>query len=640
MAYEYGTQKLNIRNPFRFEGLIRSIRGLIITIIGIYLLSQIQTLLQEDKASTWMAVALGTAFVAGGLAVLSLGLFQMMRFFVGRAAPTSLAKNLAREAVNEQEASIYTDETLHRMLMNKSNPTFYEPLSWFNRAVHSIFPRLITTPWPVRNLAQSLLMRVSKSLVVLLAYLIASLILYIAMSGSDSQAVDQVVVPATLQLLLLLYLVTLWTRQDDPLSLENMRNVRNFSSRGLAILILVSIAAPVLILNTWNNIWNGLSAAEQSRLAELLPRFEPLLGIAPLIALTVAGVSVTTLLAGILIRSRGTLLTINTNSSERNDSWRYDLHPRQIFTTLRDFVLMQRREQNLPNRAYLDNNDTNSANRDNEEFNGDLLVEIQPLAQEQDEPAPLRWARILGTVCAQLLLLGGALLLWWLAERSLEHMSSFKQLTGNRIQDLTPWFEGLIAPLATSFKLLLASLLIFAFGRTLWRISNLFWAEIFFKSQLFDLHCEGTVMRSRHFRGADRHSASSEQDLFSFDATYFALGAQALSSTFAVSGQHNLEQPRYLLSFSADDGFLNGIIEDLQAQFQRRDQELKADKQADKDERLDYIRREQEARRTGDMTAQGLTRQAQSALGQDQEGPLPQPTEREQIKRWEGEDGE
>lgn len=640
MAYEYGAQKLNIRNPFRFEGLIRSIRGLIIILIGIYLLTQIQALLQTDKTSAWVALSLGAIFVIGGLKALALGLFQMMRFFVGRAAPASLATNQGREAVNEKEPGLYTAETLHKMLMNKSNPTFVEPLTWFARAVHSIFPRLITTPWPVRNLAQSLLMRVSKSLVALLAYLIASLILYIALSGDDSQTTGQVVVPACLQLLLLLYLITIWTRQSNPLSLANMRTANSFSSGGLAVLIVAAIAAPILILQVWNQAWSAMSATEQARLLELLPRFEPLLGIGSLIALVVAGIAITAVLAGMLIRARGGLLTIDTNSSERNDSWRYDLHPRQIFTTLRDFVLMQRRQHNLPNRIYLDHNDTSSANRDNEEFNGDLMVEIQPLAQELEEPASLRWARILGTVTAQLLLLGGALLVWWLVERSLGHITSFKQLAGSGVQDLTPWLEGLIAPLAGSIKLFLASLLLFAFGRTLSRISHLFWAEIFFKSQLYDLHCEGTVMRSKHFRGADRHSASSEQDLFSFDATYFALGAQALSSTFAVSGQHNLEQPRYLLSFSADDGFLNGIIDDLESQFRRRDEELKADKQADRDERLEYIRQEQEARRTGDMAAQGLSRQAQEALAHDRDKPLPDPIDREQIKRWEGEEGE
>ena len=42
MAFEYGAQKLNIRNPFRFEGLVRSIRGAILLAIGVYLLFQVK----------------------------------------------------------------------------------------------------------------------------------------------------------------------------------------------------------------------------------------------------------------------------------------------------------------------------------------------------------------------------------------------------------------------------------------------------------------------------------------------------------------------------------------------------------------------------------------------------------------------
>jgi len=171
------------------------------------------------------------------------------------------------------------------------------------------------------------------------------------------------------------------------------------------------------------------------------------------------------------------------------------------------------------------------------------------------------------------------------------------------------------------------------FGRTLDRICHMFWAEIFFRSKVFDFHCEGTVMRATHYRGADRHSASSEQDVFTFDATYFALAADFVSSTFAVSGQYNLEQPRYVLSMSPCDGFMNSIMGDLEDEFRRRDDEIQSDKQADKEQRLDYIRQEQEARRTGDLAAQGLTSPQQRAI----ESEMPVDADREKISRWEGE---
>ena len=140
-------------------------------------------------------------------------------------------------------------------------------------------------------------------------------------------------------------------------------------------------------------------------------------------------------------------------------------------------------------------------------------------------------------------------------------------------------------------------------------------------------------MRATHFRGADRHSASSEQDVFTFDATYFALAADTVSSTFAVSGQYNLEQPRYVLSMSPCDGFMESVMGDLEQQFRQRNEEIQNEKRSDREQRLDYIRQEQEARRTGDMTAQGLVLPQQPALDSEMVSPN---AEREKIARWEG----
>ena len=193
--------------------------------------------------------------------------------------------------------------------------------------------------------------------------------------------------------------------------------------------------------------------------------------------------------------------------------------------------------------------------------------------------------------------------------------------------------EQLFIPAGATFAMVLAAFLLMGFGRSLAAICHVFWSEIFFRSNIFDFHCEGTVMRATHFRGADRHSASSEQDVFSFDATYFALATEAVSSTFAVSGQHNLEQPRYILSLDNCDGFMNSVVGGLEAQFHTRNEEILNDKRADREARLDYIRQEQQARRTGDLSAQGLVAPEQrEALEAD----LPDAGEREKIARWEG----
>ena len=635
MAFEYGTQKLNIRNPFRFEGLVRSIRGLIVLGIGIYLLLQLQTLINTDKTSAWMSLALGGLFCAGGLKALGGGLFQMMRFFVGRVAPASLARNNAREAVNEKEPGLYDSQTLHGMMMNKSNPTFVEPTTWFGRAVHSIFPNLIVTPWPIRNMAQELTMKLTKSLIAVFAYLVASLVLLVAFAGNQGGEIGQTVITLALQGLLFIYLVAIWVRLDNPLSRNNMRQAKSFTSGGLTLLVIAAIALPILVANGWTSVWADLPARSQQQLAGMLPRIEAIFSTGLLLMLVSGGAILTAVIGAVLIRARTGLVPIQTTSSEMNNSWRYDLHPRQIFTTLRDFVLMQKRQLELPNRVYLDQNDTGEANRENEQFNGDLLVEIQPTVAEPDEPASLRWTRIAGTVVAQLLLLAGALVLWSAAENSLAHIGAFEGLraTGSSAT-MGQAFDQLLIPMGSTITLALTGLLLLGFGRSMSRIVHLFWSEIFFQSNLFDLHCEGTVMRATHYRGADRHSASSEQDVFSFDSTYFALATQATSSTFAVSGQQNLEQPRYLLSLANCDGFMNSVISDLQHQFERRDDEIKAQKREDREERLDYIREEQAARRTGDLSAQGLVSdEAREELAHQPEDPLDPPREREQIAR-------
>ncbi|KAA1176128.1 hypothetical protein FWJ25_03070 [Marinobacter salinexigens] len=637
MAFEYGAKKLNIRNPFRFEGMVRSVRGLIVLAIGVYLLLQIQSLLQTDKTSAWISLALGGLYVAGGLKALGGGLFQMMRFFVGRAAPASLAKNVAREAVNEAEPSLYDARSLHNMMMSKSNPTFVEPKTWFARAVHSIFPNLIVTPWPIRNMAQLVAMKLTKSLIAIAAYLVSSLVVYMVFAGTAGGGVGNTVLSLLMQAALFIYLAAVWVKLPNPLSRGNMTRLNSATSGGLALVVIGAIVIPVLFSQGWTMFWESARSGVRANLAEMVPQLAPMFHTGSLLVLAIVGGLVTVAIATIMVKARIGLVQINTNSSEMNNSWRFDLHPRQIFTTLRDLVLMERRQMELPNRMYLDKNNTGDANRDNEQFDGDMVVEIQPSVEEVAEPGSLRWTRIAGTILGQVLMLAGALLLWLGVERTMGHVAMMSAFVQNGVSQEV-FNELFLIPAGGTVAIVFGALLLMGFGRSIARICHLFWSEIFFKSNLFDLHCEGTVMRTTHFRGADRHSASSEQDMFAFDATYFALATEAVSSTFAVSGQQNLEQPRYLLSLRGCDGFLNGVVGDLEDQFRRRNEEFRNEKRADQDERLDYIRREQEARRTGDMSAQGLVApEARAAL---EESPLEGSADREKVARWEGESSE
>lgn len=632
MAFEYGAQKLNIRNPFRFEGLIRSVRGLVLLVVGVYLLFQIQALLGTDKPQAWLNLFVGGLFVIGGLKALGAGLFQVMRFFVGRAAPASLSDNVAREAVPEREPTLYNPKNIHNMLMSKTNPTFVEPLGWFARAVHSVFPKLIVTPWPIRNLATNLAMKLTKSVVAIAAFLVASLVVVMVFAGTGGGDVGSAVVSLTFQLVLMIYLGMVWVKLGNPLARANMIQLHQYTSKSLAMVVIGAIVIPVLIAQGWIAIWEEMRPGSQQELMELVPLLEPVFRIGTLLTLTIVGAIVVTAISMLLIRARTGMVEVRTTSSEQNRSWRYDIHPRQIFTTLRDLVLMEKRKEELPNRIYMDKNDTADANRENEQFNGDLIAEIQPVVEEMSEPGVLRWSRITGTVLSQVMMLVGAFLFWAGADRALDHVMFWPILVDQGVT-LQVALEQFFVPAGGTFAIVIAAFLLMGFGRSLAAICHVFWSEIFFRSNIFDFHCEGTVMRATHFRGADRHSASSEQDVFSFDATYFALATEAVSSTFAVSGQHNLEQPRYILSLDNCDGFMNSVVGGLEEEFHARNEEVRSEKRADREERLDYIRQEQEARRTGDLSAQGLVAPEQrDALESD----LPNAGEREKITRWEG----
>jgi len=78
MAYEYGSIDLGIKNPFKVEGLIRSIQGLIITVLGLYCLLSVQNLVESGlKTEGWFTLSVGIYFMGSGLA--SLGWYQRLK---------------------------------------------------------------------------------------------------------------------------------------------------------------------------------------------------------------------------------------------------------------------------------------------------------------------------------------------------------------------------------------------------------------------------------------------------------------------------------------------------------------------------------------------------------------------------------
>ena len=100
MAYDFGSKGLGITNPFKAEGLIRSIGGLCIALLGLYSLFKVTTLTEHNLVAAWIYAGFGLVLLIMGLQRCGSGLFQLFKFFVGRSVPSSLALNLTK---SEQE---------------------------------------------------------------------------------------------------------------------------------------------------------------------------------------------------------------------------------------------------------------------------------------------------------------------------------------------------------------------------------------------------------------------------------------------------------------------------------------------------------------------------------------------------------
>src|SRR5262245_23162482 len=155
MAYEYGSIDLGIRNPFRIEGAVRTLAGIVIAGLGLIELLRVQGLVSSgEQARGWLSLLLGILLIARGGTDAGIGIFQMLRFFVGRAVPTSLSKNVAQSEVGTPEPeTAYSPQGLEQMLQGRKNLTFLEPGDWFSRLVHTIFTKLLFLPYAYRNLA-------------------------------------------------------------------------------------------------------------------------------------------------------------------------------------------------------------------------------------------------------------------------------------------------------------------------------------------------------------------------------------------------------------------------------------------------------------------------------------------------------
>ncbi len=526
MAFEYGSDTLGIKNPFKFEGFVLTVRGVFVTILGVIALFAVKDLVANGaKLAGWMSLAIGILLLSNGVIATGRGLFKVMRFYVGRGVPASLAKNVGKSESHVNEPYIaYGDKNLEQMLMGRKNTTFVEPDGWLARMLHTIMPRLLFMPYPIRNLAQKLGAGMIYSL---LAFLCYGLAWFSGSSGltniADTPILDW------LSIILAGYLFLVWSQRRSPLQRLLGATVQPAGSKGVVLMLVFSILAPVALSYFHYNV-TPLPAIPLSA-GSYIGFMTFLAAVA-----TVYGLWLTFL--------RAKLANPKTDVSEFRTNWQESIHPQEIFINFENIVMANRRYKEIPNRVYRDFDAqlVEQGSNDKGKFSGEMVQETQPVYKSLPITPLFKMLRIGGTIAGESLLAIAALL-FYLAIEPVTQIN----------QQVIPAVDALIYPV-----------IIWVFGQIISNSARVFWSEMHFESLLVYFQCHGTYSESKVSTGTGIHdSTRSENVVVRSSLTPWILTSRLVTSCFAESGSNNLEYYRRILELHKADDDLDKITSEM-----------------------------------------------------------------------------
>ncbi|MBY5921790.1 hypothetical protein [Ferrimonas balearica] len=586
MAYEHGSLDLGIRNPFKLEGALRTTRGIIVTLLGLVLLLQVADAVKHDPVTGWAYAAIGFILLVMGLWTCGSGMMQVLRFFVGRSVPTSLAYNHAKSesdsAAREQHDVAYDADQIEQMMVGRKNLTFAEPLGLVARLLHTLFPRLTFVPYPIRNLAQRLAGALTQTLLALACYALAWFTTSTGLAGQTGPLMLPVFTT-----LLLLYLVVVWYRAGRPISRNVARTMESEGSGKLARTLALAILAPVGISWLLQQVLNNNSSFART-VAQLQGPVEEMgrkalegysvwqsysteysnglwLGVLVVLALISCG-----LLVALTYLRSGEAKPI-TEVAELRDNWQESVHPREIFINIDSMVMANRRHKEVPNRVYRALQPHLQEQADGKgSFFGEMIQETQPVAMAKPLTGPAKALRIASTALGQLLLLAAALVLYMV----IEPVTALIDVVGEASQTGANLDHAVLMAsyLGSAVNLLMGLMLFAAFGRLLANFAHVFWGEIQFESLLVYFKCEGTFTESRVSTGTGVYdSTQSENTVVRSSMTPWVIVTRLVTSTFAGIGSRNLEYARHILEMRSDDAELQGIVGDLRQFLKNRE---------------------------------------------------------------------
>ncbi len=564
MAFDYGSIDLGLKNPFKKQGLVTAIRGLIQALLGLYLLINAASVVKDDVGQGWILVIFGVFLLIGGLRVLGGGIYATMRYFVGRNHPTSLAFNFSKseKSTAQEEANYvaYNANNLEEMLVGRKNSTFIEPQGFLARLLHTIVPKLLFMPYPIRNISQTLFSAWIKTLVALIAY---GFVAFVSLAGFAGDVGDQIF--PIYSVLLTLYLLVVWRNAGKPIARKAEKGIMSLGSGDLVKVVVFSLLLPVVIglILTWLIDSTALTHDQLTEWLNALPSIHAgyyLIGIFVL-------ASFSTVLIWFMLKLRLKQVTPLVEVSELRENWQESVHPNEIFINLDNLVMANRRYKEVPNRIYRELDPVLNEQVDGKgEFQGEMIQEIQPKVRDMKLGKSFDTARLIALISGNLFFII-AIVLTLLLAYSIVDIYSFVKTA--QISSLTEamsnkYFAEMANLVMIAIHFFLVGYLFKSFGQLLANVAKLFFAEIQFESLLVYFKCEGTFTESKISTGTGIHdSTRSENTLVRSSITPWVIASRIVTSTFADTGMKNLEHARVILEMHKADDDLFAIKSDL-----------------------------------------------------------------------------
>lgn len=586
MSYEFGSDGLGIKNPFRLEGFLKILRGVLTLTVGLIVLLSAPEMSKINQYTGWATIAISFLILSSGIFALSKGLMQVVRFYVGRNAPTSLAYDYS-DTSREREECLYSSDNIEQMLMNRTNTTFEEPKGIVELLLHTFFPKLIFAAVPIRNIVQKVSFGVVQSSIAIISLLLTYIVL-----STNILPIDSAPVLKLYSMFIVLYLLKVWLVAGKKIEKSSITNVKAITSFDIVKTVVLSVSFPItisLLLNYFppqlTNGINEIFALSEENLRQYNNIESFVAGIVSEINFTLI-LSLVVLMSVVISIYTLIMLAFNSNveypkteTSESRETWELNVHPKEIFINLDQVVMANRRYKNIPNRSYIQfNPQLNEQASGKGSYRGKFLQETQPVVVDQNIKSGHKLFRLLGTISSQLLLLLSTAFIYILYKNMPDIITGFTNI--ERLTNHSAFELG--SMIVQQIDYILICLTLFSFGRLLSNHSHIYWAEVKFKSKLFFLNCEGTYTESRLTVGKGVYdSAQSENIIVKTANTSICIATEIVTTTFAGVGSNNLEMPRYIIDMQSASIDMNSIISELKENLQSRSKITTFDNHAD-----------------------------------------------------------